>query len=243
MKPKHAIKYFILFYKNFKSPERDFGELDGEDDYEEVDSEDIQTSKRVTIQNGLRGQGQSLDMINMRDQQKQVEKSSKNEESSQKGKNSTQANNLGGGNTSTENSEFDSNFEDGQDMIHEIKMRVEEEKEKILLMKTKYVQKLDDKNELEKLLAKCINDYKEELWAIKSKMKFVNGLNGEVCGGKTGPTKISGAGDENFEQEIKETIREILNIEKQLSLLYDKVFYTKGHVSLNTGTDGVFKMS
>jgi hypothetical protein len=117
---------------------------------------------------------------------------------------------------STDHSEFDSNYADADDMIHEIRSRCEEEKEKILLMKTKYIQKLDDKNELEKLLAKCINDYKEELWAIKSKMKFVGGMGGDGAKGGAGGGK--GEGGDNFEMEIKETIREILNIEKQLSL-------------------------
>ena len=42
------------------------------------------------------------------------------------------------------------------------------------MLKTKYVQKLDEKNEMEKLLRKCINDYKEELWEIKSKLRYVN---------------------------------------------------------------------
>jgi hypothetical protein len=142
---------------------------------------------------------------------------------------------------STDHSEFDSNYADAEDMIHEIRSRCEEEKEKILLMKTKYIQKLDDKNELEKLLAKCINDYKEELWAIKSKMKFVGGMGGDGAKGGVGGGK--GEGGDNFEMEIKETIREILNIEKQLSLLYDKVFYTKGHVSMTTtGGDAHLKM-
>lgn len=104
---------------------------------------------------------------------------------------------------------------EAEDIIKEIKEQIEGEREKILLMKTKYVQKLDEKNELEKLMRKCINDYKEDLWAIKSKMKFVN----------------TEEQDEQFEAQIKETIREILAIEKQLSLLYDKVFYTKGHES------------
>lgn len=45
-------------------------------------------------------------------------------------------------------------------LIQKLKNSIENEREKILLLKNRYTQKLDEKNEMEKLLRKCINDYK-----------------------------------------------------------------------------------
>ena len=93
---------------------------------------------------------------------------------------------------------------------------------------------------------------------IKSKMKFVNAMNSKEQKPNLNSANysaknnarmiyeggaVNSGGDAAFELEVKETIREILNIEKQLSLLYDKVFYTKGHVSTNNPNDGCFKMA
>ena len=203
---------------------------------ESSDSDEIQTRKKVAVQSSNQDYTNSLDMMQMQNQGQKQSSGVKDHKASDE--NSRIEGYVG--ENSTDHSDYQNNFADAEDMIGEIRSRIEEEKEKILLMKTKYIQKLDDKNELEKLLAKCINDYKEELWAIKSKMKFVNGMGGEA-GSKAGAGKATG--DENFEMEIKQTIREILNIEKQLSLLYDKVFYTKGHVNMAVnGPDAHMRM-
>jgi hypothetical protein len=57
-------------------------------------------------------------------------------------------------------------------LINKLKNNIENEREKILLLKNKYTQKLDEKNEMEKLLRKCINDYKQDLWEIKTNMRY-----------------------------------------------------------------------
>jgi hypothetical protein len=57
-------------------------------------------------------------------------------------------------------------------LINKLKNNIENEREKILLLKNRYTQKLDEKNEMEKLLRKCINDYKQDLWEIKTNMRY-----------------------------------------------------------------------
>lgn len=220
-----------------RSPDGELGELENEY-YNDDDSRSPDKDSEGNM-NENKHRGDNMDMMNMR-------------QMSENNKSRTTYNNQDDDGASTKKSEadFDGDIREAEEMIDEIRRRVNHEKENILLMKTKYIQKLDEKNELEKLLAKCINDYKEELWAIKSKMKFVNniGFSGKDEKSTMSNNVKSKAGndankDDAFEMEVKETIREILNIEKQLSLLYDKVFYNKAHRSTNNQVDSRFRMS
>ena len=85
------------------------------------------------------------------------------------------------------------------------------EKEKILLLKSRYTSKLDEKSEMEKIMRQCISDYKDDLWEIKTELKRIEG---------------SSEGTE-FEIKIKNNIKDILDKEKKLTLLYDKLFHSK----------------
>lgn len=85
------------------------------------------------------------------------------------------------------------------------------EREKILMLKNRYTNKLDEKNEMEKILRQCIADYKDELWEIKTELKRIEG---------------SSEGTD-YEHRIKQNIKDILDKEKKLTLLYDKLFHSK----------------
>lgn len=79
------------------------------------------------------------------------------------------------------------------------------------MLKTRYTNKLDEKNEMEKILRECISDYKEALWDIKAEMK-----------------RLEGSSESNeHEIRLKNTAKEILDKEKKLALLYDKLFHSK----------------
>ena len=80
------------------------------------------------------------------------------------------------------------------------------------MLKNQYTQRLDEKNEMEKLLRKCIEDYKQELWEIKTNLRY-----------------SEKQGDEYEQKALKDKIKDILKKEKQLTLLYDKLFYARKH--------------
>jgi len=108
-------------------------------------------------------------------------------------------------------------------MIKDLQQKVQEERVRILMLNNQLTQRLDEKTELEKLIRKCIDDYKEELWEIKTNLRYM---------GKEDP--------EGMESQMKERIKEILQKEKQLTLLYDKLFYARSHTIHNESN---FKMA
>lgn len=98
--------------------------------------------------------------------------------------------------------------------IQQLRDKVTQQREKILLVKTRYTQKLEEKNEIEKLVRTCIDDLKRELWDVKANsgsMRFEKKENG----------------DEKILQMRK--IEAVLDREKKLTLLYDKLFHRKGN--------------
>lgn len=79
------------------------------------------------------------------------------------------------------------------------------------MLKNRYTNKLDEKNEMEKIMRQCIADYKDELWEIKAEL-----------------TRIEGSSEgSDFEVRIKQNIKDIIDKEKKLTLLYDKLFHSK----------------
>lgn len=99
---------------------------------------------------------------------------------------------------------------ESEDFINKIKKELKDEKEKIMIVKNLYTARLEEKNEMEKLLRDCIGDYKDQLWEIKTKLKNVE------------PKDASALDD-----EIKNQIKNILEAEKKLTLIYDNVFHLK----------------
>lgn len=97
-----------------------------------------------------------------------------------------------------------------------MKKDIQSEREKIILLKNRYTQKLDEKNEMEKLLRKCINDYKQDLWEIKTNLRYMDKDH-----------------DNSIENKMRDNIKDILEKEKKLSLLHDKIFFTRKHAMKN----------
>lgn len=95
--------------------------------------------------------------------------------------------------------------------INALKDAINTEREKILMLKSRYTSKLDEKNEMEKILRQCIADYKDELWEIKTELKRMEGSSEKT----------------DYEQKVKNSIKDILDKEKKLTLLYDKLFHLK----------------
>lgn len=118
-------------------------------------------------------------------------------------------------------------------MISQLKNKIQNEREKILLLKNRYTQKLDEKYEMEKLLRACINDYKHDLWEIKTNLRY------QEAEGKTAVDQKErrdgdadpASGKPSFEDKMKDNIKDILEKEKRLSLLHDKIFFGKNRVS------------
>ena len=94
--------------------------------------------------------------------------------------------------------------------VKNLRNQINEEREKILMVKNRYGSKLEERNELEKILRSCINDYKDDLWDLKTEMRNVD------------PKETSG-----LDEKLKVTVKEIIDREKKLTLLYDKMFHIK----------------
>jgi len=97
-----------------------------------------------------------------------------------------------------------------------MKDKIQTEREKIMMLKNRYTQKLDEKAEMEKLLRKCINDYKQDLWEIKTNLRYMDKSE-----------------EDTIENKMRDNIKEILDKEKKLSLLHDKIFFTRKHTIKN----------
>ena len=104
------------------------------------------------------------------------------------------------------------------DVIDKLRSEVSDQREKILLVKTKYTQKLEEKHEIEKLLRQCVNDLKNELWNAKSDAMSIR-----IEDGKSSLNKA---------KKLRK-IEDILDREKKITLLYDKMFYLRGRKYMN----------
>lgn len=94
--------------------------------------------------------------------------------------------------------------------IRNLKDQINEERTRILGLKNTYTAKLDEKNELERLIRACISDYKDDLWAIKTDLRQAE------------PQEDTG-----LEDKLKVTVKDIIDKEKKLTLLYDLMFHVK----------------
>ena len=76
------------------------------------------------------------------------------------------------------------------------------------------VKEIESKNEMEKILRKCIDDIKDEMLKIKAENRLAS---------------LKSAAKENtFQKEQRESlIEKLLNNEKVLTIIYDKTFYGK----------------
>ena len=118
-------------------------------------------------------------------------------------------------------------------LINKLKNNIQNEREKILLLKNRYTQKLDEKNEMEKLLRKCINDYKQDLWEIKTNMRYQTTTEGEESSSfnEVEEQKLSESGPKlTLEDKMKVNVKDILEKEKRLSLLHDKIFFGRRRI-------------
>ena len=72
------------------------------------------------------------------------------------------------------------------------------------MVKNRYTAKLDERNEMEKIVRACIDDYKDDLWSIKTEMKALEPKDSNIT-----------------DEHIKKQIKAIIDKEKQLTLIYD----------------------
>jgi len=73
-----------------------------------------------------------------------------------------------------------------------------------------YMKELENKNELEKIVRKCVEDIKEEIIQLKGESRVA----------------LKGRSSEDFGKDQRERLIErLLNNEKVLTLIYDKTFY------------------
>ena len=79
-----------------------------------------------------------------------------------------------------------------------------------MLVKNRYTAKLEERNELEMILRSCISDYKDELWDLKTAMRNAD------------PKETSG-----LDEKMRLSIKDIIEREKKLTLLYDQLFHLK----------------
>lgn len=124
-------------------------------------------------------------------------------------------------------------------LINKLKNNIENEREKILLLKNKYTQKLDEKNEMEKLLRKCINDYKQDLWEIKTNMRYQDANSKEQLISESDQSKDGTSAKITLEDKMRVTVKDILEKEKRLSLLHDKIFFGRSKIM---NSDNGFQM-
>ena len=118
-------------------------------------------------------------------------------------------------------------------LISKLRNNIQNEREKILLLKNRYTQKLDEKYEMEKLLRACINDYKHDLWEMKTDLRYkeAEDRNAVDQSNKAGGDIDPASGKPSFEDKMKDNIKDILEKEKRLSLLHDKIFFGKNRIS------------
>ena len=88
------------------------------------------------------------------------------------------------------------------------------EQKRVRELKSLYVKEIESKNEMEKILRKCIDDIKDEMLKIKAENRL-------------GSLKTT-AKENTFQKEQRESlIEKLLNNEKVLTIIYDKTFYGK----------------
>ena len=99
-------------------------------------------------------------------------------------------------------------------IIKTLQNTLKKEQKRVRELKTLYVKEIESKNEMERILRKCIDDIKDEMLKIKAESRLAN---------------LKHQGKENiFSKEQRESLVEkLLNNEKVLTIIYDKTFYGK----------------
>jgi hypothetical protein len=92
---------------------------------------------------------------------------------------------------------------------------------------------LDEKHEMEKLLRACISDYKHDLWEIKTNLRYqeIEEKNSGEHSERRSADQDPGSVKQTFEDKMKDNIKDILEKEKRLALLHDKIFFGKNRIS------------
>lgn len=98
--------------------------------------------------------------------------------------------------------------------IKTLQNTLKKEQKRVRELKTLYVKEIESKNEMERILRKCIDDIKDEMLKIKAESRLAN---------------LKHQRKENiFSKEQRESLVEkLLNNEKVLTIIYDKTFYGK----------------
>ena len=99
--------------------------------------------------------------------------------------------------------------------IKTLQNTLRKEQKRVRELKSLYVKEIESKNEMEKILRKCIDDIKDEMLKIKAENRLAS-------------LKTNNAKENTFQKEQRETlIEKLLNNEKVLTIIYDKTFYGK----------------
>lgn len=105
-------------------------------------------------------------------------------------------------------------FQSYETTIKTLQSTLRKEQKRVRELKSLYVKEIESKNEMEKILRKCIDDIKDEMLKIKAENRVAN---------------LKALTKENtFGKEQREVlIEKLLNNEKVLTIIYDKTFYCK----------------
>lgn len=99
--------------------------------------------------------------------------------------------------------------------IKTLQNTLRKEQKRVRELKSLYIKEIESKNEMEKILRKCIDDIKDEMLKIKAESRLAK-------------SKHNGKEDLFSKEQRESLIEKLLNNEKVLTIIYDKTFYGKG---------------
>ncbi len=98
-----------------------------------------------------------------------------------------------------------------ENTIRNLKSVLNKERKRVRELKNLYIKEIESKNDIEKIIRKCIEDIKEEILNLKADVRA---------------NAKSKKKEEDFVREQRELLVErLLNNEKILTLIYDKTFH------------------
>ena len=98
--------------------------------------------------------------------------------------------------------------------IKTLQNTLRKEQKRVRELKSLYIKEIESKNEMEKILRKCIDDIKDEMLKIKAESRLAS--------------LKQNSKENTFAKEQRESlIEKLLNNEKVLTIIYDKTFYSK----------------
>lgn len=97
-------------------------------------------------------------------------------------------------------------------VINKFRTALQREKRKVQQLKTLYIKELESKSTLEKVLRSCIEDVKDDIFAMQKEKTAIS-------------KKLTLQNDILNKQERADLVEKLINDERVLTMLYDKTFY------------------